>query len=123
MAGVAHQRNFLVAHHFGRLDPPVTEERLADGAGCLILEPAGHAAGRGAPARGRLLALEIAYHPHDPFEHAPAYAELMDERPLPGGEMGSASLPATLARLGGGIHRHRVTSRDGIVASSTWRIG
>src|SRR6266545_929174 len=28
VAGVAHQRNFLVAHHFGRLDPPVTEERL-----------------------------------------------------------------------------------------------
>ena len=30
---VAHQRNFLVAHHFARLVPPVDVERLRDAGG------------------------------------------------------------------------------------------
>ena len=122
VGGIAHQRNFLVSHHFHRLDPPVAAERLADGAGCLVLETTTHARLRGAPVRGRLLALNIVYDPHDPFRDPFPPGEWMDDKTNPDEERGAASLPIALARLGPGRYQHRVVTRDGIEASSTWEL-
>lgn len=118
VGGVAHQRNFLVIHHHRRLDPPVPAEALADGAGCLVLEARTHAQARGAPIRGHLLALDIAYEPHDPFGAMARPVVAADAED----EFGAAALPIALAQRGAGIHRHQITARDGIVASSAWQL-
>lgn len=107
--GVAHQRNFLVRHHFGRVDPPTST--LSDAAGCLVLERESDANGR---AKGRLLDLRLAYEPADPFESGRAPEESGADS-----SMGPASLPVALAAAKGRV-THRLRSRDGIVASSTW---
>ena len=117
VAGVAHQRNFLVEHHYARIEPPVPAERLADAAGCLILEPASQA---GARARMRLLELAIDYVPHHPLEDALTAQECAEGADLPGEELGPASLPVLLSLAGRVPVRHTVSSRDGIRASSGW---
>jgi 3-oxoacyl-(acyl-carrier-protein) synthase len=122
VGGVAHQRNFLVAHHFARLDAPVAGDRLADGAGCLVLERPTRAAARAAPIRGRLRVLDIAYEPHDPFRDAPAAGEWIDDTPIADREHGAASLPIALASAGPGRYRHRALTRDGIEAASVWEL-
>lgn len=101
VAGVAHQRNFLVTHHFGRLGIPAG--RLVDSAGCVILQ-------RGGRARGRLLEMSIAYRAHNPFEDE---IESTEESP--------AALPVALGS-GSGLFRHEVRTRDGITASSVWEL-
>jgi len=111
--GVAHQRNFLVRHHFSRIDPPATE--LADAAGCVVLERADHAGARSAVVRARLDECAVAYAPEDPFEKSRAPVESGADSSL-----GPASLPAALASGTGGRIRHELRSRDGIVASSVW---
>ena len=124
VAGVAHQRNFLVEHHFSRIDAPVEPEGLADAAGCLVLETAAHSAARAAPARGRLLDLDVSYSPHDPFSESPAFAETFDGTPTPV-EAGSASLPARLSQAAAGGNRrlvHDLRSRDGIRGRSAWEL-
>jgi hypothetical protein len=120
LAGVAHQRNFLVEHHHARLEPPVPPERLRDAGACLVLERASHA---GARPRARLLAHGVAYRPHHPFEAAPPVPE--EEPGLGAGELGPAALPALVAqRLAAGplpaVLSHTVRARDGIRGSSTW---
>ncbi len=129
VSGVAHQRNFLVTHHFNRIDHPVPADRLLDAAGCLILERSGCASARRAPIRGRLVNHEIAYTPHDPFEESPVALEPFDasdngEFEVPG-EMGAASLPAALslrAECGRRRVRHHVSGRDNLHGSSTWEL-
>lgn len=119
VGGVAHQQNFLVAHHFARIEPPTPAERLGDGAGVLVLETAGHAAARGAPVRGHLLACELAYRPWDPFADTPAARERFDAREADL-ELGPASLPVAVAAATRGRHRHELLSRDGFEAGSVW---
>jgi 3-oxoacyl-(acyl-carrier-protein) synthase len=111
--GVAHQQNFLVRHHFGRIDYPTTE--LSDGAGCVVLERADAARARSAPLRARLEACAVTYVPGDPLETGRAWAESGADASL-----GPASLPVALSQGSGGIFRHNVLSRDGIEASSVW---
>lgn len=115
VGGVAHQRNFLVQHHFERLG--VAAERLRDAAGCLALERADAAGGR---ARGKLLSLDVAYRAHHPFEESPEARESIEGATLDG-ELGPASLPAALASASGML-RHRLESRDRIIAASSWEI-
>ena len=126
VGGVAHQRNFLVEHHFSRLDRPVPPERLADAAGCLVLETANHAQRRQAPVRGRLLRWEAAYHRHDPFAGGPVPEERLEGTTGdPDRELGAASLPTRLSLAAGQgrrVLRHSLTSRDGISASSVWEL-
>ena len=110
--GVAHQQNFLVRHQFGRVDPPQT--KLADAAGCLVLERADRAAGR---VRGRLLQCDLSYQPADPFESSVAPSEVGADDAL-----GPASLPVALAAAAPGRLRHELRSRDGFVASSLWSL-
>lgn len=123
VGGVAHQRNFLVEHHFGRLEPPTPSEHLRDAAAFLVLERDDGARGRGHAPLGCLESLSIAYTPFDPFEAWPASAESFSCGPASEGALGPASLPAALARAwarGERSVRHEVSSRDGIRARSTW---
>lgn len=115
VAGVAHQRNFLVEHHFRRLDPPVTN--LLDAGGCLVLESQAHASSRNAPARARLMEWDIRYEAHDPFRETIAPRELGADS-----AMGPASLPVALSLRGAATLRHELTARDGIHASSHWEL-
>jgi Beta-ketoacyl synthase, N-terminal domain len=122
VGGIAHQRNFLVAHHFNRLDPPVSAERLADSAGCLVLETQAKAALRAAPIRGRLRELELVYEPYDPFRDPPSAGEWLDGAPIADNEHGAASLAVALARSSPGLYRHHAVTRDGIEATSVWEL-
>jgi 3-oxoacyl-(acyl-carrier-protein) synthase len=127
VGGVAHQRNFLVAHHFGRIAEPIGEGDLADAAACLVLETASRAEARKARARARLAGYSVAYHPHDPFEAPPGFEERFDPGPFFGlqAHLGPASLPAALALTAGsgpGRLCHRLHSRDGVVAQSAWEL-
>jgi 3-oxoacyl-(acyl-carrier-protein) synthase len=125
LVGVASQRNFLVEHHFGRLDPPVLAADLRDAAGCLVLERPGQAAGRGAPARAWMTGCEQRYEPRvlpGPAEERFLFAS--GGPPPIAGELGPAALPARLAaRLAAGAGlalRHEVTSRDGLRVTAEW---
>src|SRR5262245_48031836 len=80
VGGVADQDNFLVRHHFSRIDPfrdPETvapqlgdPERVAlrSAAGFLVLERRSDAERRGAYAKATLVACDLRYCPADPFE-------------------------------------------------------
>ncbi len=107
VAGVAHQKNFLVQHHFARLDPPA--DRLEDAAACLVLERASERS-----ARAHLRELTVAYEPHNPFEESLTTREAGADP-----SMGPASLPVALSRATG-VLRHELVARDGIRASSEW---
>jgi len=119
VAGVAHQRNFLVEHHFRRLADPVPAHRLRDAGACLVLETRRHAEARAAPVRGRLLEWDLEYRPYHPWEEAPEHRE---SGATAAEEFGAASLPLQVARARPGVFRHTLESRDGMRASSTWEL-
>ena len=123
VGGVAHQRNFLVEHHLGRLDESGQPPALADAGGFVVLESAEAAQTRGAPVRGRLVDWSLDYTPHDPWERGWPPVETFEPRPvgLPEAELGPASLPVALALADGSL-LHRLGSRDGISASSRWEL-
>ena len=54
VGGVAHQSNFLVRHHFARVEPPTPADRLRDSAAIIVLESEAHAKARGANVRAHL---------------------------------------------------------------------
>jgi 3-oxoacyl-(acyl-carrier-protein) synthase len=118
VGGVAHQHNFLVEHHFARLDPPVAAERLRDGAGVLILEREADARARKAALKARLSERSVRYVPFDPREVVPPHDERFDDH-IATTELGPASLPAAIALRGAPL-RHALSSREGLIASSTW---
>jgi hypothetical protein len=127
--GVAHQRNFLVEHHFARVKNPVPSERLANAAGCIVLESHTHLAQRGGRVRGRLRVCDIRYKVHDPFEESPLPGETFLGPESVSAEsygcLGAASLPVflSLALSGDTKHiHHQVQSRDGLVAASHWEL-
>jgi 3-oxoacyl-(acyl-carrier-protein) synthase len=122
VGAVAHQTNFLVSHHYQRLQHPVPECDLRDGAGFLVLERNSDHLARGGPTRGQLLDLKIAYSPNDPFVEESEFAEKFTGCAAPGGEFGSASLGVVLAANKSGTIRHELRARDGISASSTWKL-
>jgi 3-oxoacyl-(acyl-carrier-protein) synthase len=119
---VAHQRNFLVAHHLGRLDPPVPADALRDAAGAIVLERGERAMARRAKARARLASMAIGYRPRDPFEEETPPRESFGIPPPAGGDLGCASLPVALSMRGPGTLRHSLESRDGFDASSEWEV-
>jgi 3-oxoacyl-(acyl-carrier-protein) synthase len=118
VGAVAHQRNFLVEHHFRRIPDPVPSERLRDAAACVVLETLGAAEARSAPVRGRLLDWSLEYRPFHPWEEAPQHRESGRVAE----EFGAVSLPCQLARAGPGVLRHTLESRDGMRASSAWEM-
>jgi 3-oxoacyl-(acyl-carrier-protein) synthase len=114
VGGVAHQRNFLVEHHFARIAHP-PKSPLRDAGAFLVLERASRAAARGVHPRARLVAVESSYTPFDPFEEAPAPRD-------PADGFGPASMIASLASAGAGPFSHDVETRDGICASVRWEV-
>lgn len=120
--GVAHQQNFLVAHHFARLEPATAREGLRDAAGFLVIERADAARARGAAVRARCREIEVSYAIHDPFD-PPAPLERLDGEPV-AVHLGPASLPAMLAARAplAEVARHEVRGADGIVGKSTWEL-
>jgi 3-oxoacyl-(acyl-carrier-protein) synthase len=127
VGGVAHQRNFLVEHHFARLDPPVPAERLRDGAGVLVLERASSAAARGASVRATLEEWALAYEPHHPFEQHLQPGERFEglDDPPHVEALGPAGLPVGLSRAveaQGAALEHHLETRDGLRARSRWRL-
>jgi 3-oxoacyl-(acyl-carrier-protein) synthase len=149
---VAHQRNFLVEHHFARLDRPVASSELRDVGACLVIETAERARARNAPVRGSLAALQVEYTPFDSLASACEERETLSGAAFPPGTLGPGTLgsaalgPAALfcalddawrssagARVAHRIHdrihhrihdriHHRIHTRDGIVAASEWTL-
>lgn len=120
VAGVAHQRNFLVEYHFGRVDAPVPRERLRDAAGCLVLERADQSR----PCIALLNELEIWYEATWVQAEAdtPFRERFMGFEPTIAGYLGPASLPVRLsAALGKASITHTVACHDGLMCRSHWR--
>jgi 3-oxoacyl-(acyl-carrier-protein) synthase len=129
---VAHQRNFLVEHHFARIDRPVASSELRDVGACLVIETAERARARNAPVRGALTALQVEYTPFDALASVCEEREMVSGATLPPGTLGPAALFCALgdawrssagARVADRIHHrvhHRIHTRDGIVAASEW---
>ena len=122
VSGVAHQRNFLVNHHFNRISFPVPSERLLDGAGCLVIESKNHAAERKAQIRGRMLNCDVSYSTFHPFEDRLHHTERFEGLTGADGELGPASLPVALSLGSHGYIHHEAETRDGIAASSEWEL-
>ena len=126
MFGVAHQRNFLVQHHFSRIEPPVAAGELWDAGACVILERADHAAHRGARARAELVELSQRYAPYSAIAEQSPQREQASGATLPEGARGPASLFALLAQaLVAGAETeivHTVDTRDHVSAHSRWRV-
>lgn len=120
VGAVTHQRNFLVEHHFARVDPPLAPERLGNAAAFLVVS-------RSADAQVTRLSSEVKYRAHDPRRETVAPEESWKiDPPLETSrlDLGCASLPVALAsavdRGGTFTLEHRVRTRDGIEASSRW---
>jgi len=127
VGGVADQENFLVRHHFSRLDPPVDPAKLQSAAGFIVLERRTDAGRRGATLRGRLRCCRISYEPADPFERSDAYEEKIETVAFNGlahdpGELGPASLAVALATAAPGTLSHQARSRDRFSADSEWEL-
>ena len=115
VGGVAHQTNFLVQHHFARLDPPVQADHLRDIAAVIVLENETHARARGATVRARLESMHISYEPFD---------VLNEGRRASDDALGPAGLPHALTQALGTpqVFTHVQEGRDGISATSEWVI-
>jgi 3-oxoacyl-(acyl-carrier-protein) synthase len=128
VGGVAAQSNFLVRHHFARIEPPVAASRLRDAAAILVLESEAHARARGATVRGRLESMRVDYTPPDVLAGAAPSRETIDGATLPpslsDAELGPAllgvALAHALAERGPRTVGHTLQSRDGVRAESLW---
>src|SRR5262245_50251353 len=116
VGGVADQDNFLVQHHFSRIDRPPDANALRSAAGFIVLERRLDAERRGATPRARLLRLDLRYCPADPFAGNNALS-LTDVD-----EFGPADLAVRLATAPAGPLNHAVRSRDRFLASSEWAV-
>ncbi len=123
---VAHQRNFLVEHHFARLSPSVPATELWDAAGCLVLERPESAATRGAAVRATLQKLEHSYEPHDALATDTGTRESLTGVAVPRGERGPALLLSALSdaiRSGTATSiEHQLRTRDRVSAHSSWQV-
>lgn len=105
VVAVADQENYLVRHHFSRIDADTS--RLGNVAACLVVEREEDARQRGAAIRARLQSWALR------CEETPP----LDERHTP---FGPASLGFALAGARGAV-THEVRER-GLAASSTWEV-
>jgi hypothetical protein len=126
VGAVAQQRNFLVAHHLARLEPPVAREALRDVGAMLVLETAAHAQARGARALATLEEVRTSYAPGDVLREGRACREAFEglANDACEGELGPARLPAALSLACAAGHRgpvrHEVDARDGVRGESRW---
>jgi 3-oxoacyl-[acyl-carrier-protein] synthase II len=124
--GVAHQRNFLVEHHFDRIEAKVAPAELCDVGACLLLERDESARARGCRARLSLLELEHAYRPHSALSGQTAQQERFSGVSAPRGALGPAALLCALsdALKARADHEvlHELCSSDQITARSRWQV-
>jgi len=124
--GVAHQRNFLVEHHFSRLEAPTAREELCDVGACLLLERDDSVRARGHAARLSLVELEHAYRPHSAVTGQTAEEQRFVGVSAPLGALGPAALLCALSRAAGSREPrevlHELRSRDQIIARSRWQV-
>jgi 3-oxoacyl-(acyl-carrier-protein) synthase len=126
VGGVAAQSNFLVRHHFARIDAPVDAARLCDSGAVVVLEREAHARARGAAVRARLASMHVTYAPPDVLREGRACRETVDGV-AEDDELGPARLFVALAGALGTSRtprhvRHVLESRDGVRAESLWVI-
>jgi 3-oxoacyl-(acyl-carrier-protein) synthase len=125
VGGVAHQANFLVKHHFARVEPSTSAERLRDAAAMIVIETEAHAKARGARVRAHLDELRIAYAPFDVLSEGRASVETVDDVPA-SDEIGPALVAHALASAfesgRTGLLVHTLEGRDGVSARSKWRL-
>lgn len=125
VGGVAHQSNFLVRHHFARVEPRTPAERLRDAAAMFVLETEAHANAREAKVRARLDELRVAYAPFDVLSEGRPSVETIDDVTATE-ELGPALVAHALATAfesgRTGLLVHTVEGRDGVSARSTWRL-
>lgn len=125
VGGVAHQSNFLVRHHFARIEPSVAPDRLRDAAAFVVLESDAHATARNAKVRARLEDLRIAYAPFDVFREGRASIETVDDVESTE-DLGPALMAHALANAieagRAGTMVHVLQGRDGVSARSTWSL-
>jgi len=119
---VAHQRNFLVEHHFQRLTPPTATADLWDAGACLVLQRAEDVQ----TPRATLLELTQRYEPHDALTSDTPCVETLQGVVKPPGERGPATLFSALdaaIALGKPIQlEHALQSRDHVSARSRWQV-
>jgi len=120
VGGVADQDNFLVQHHFSRIDHPLDADALTSAAGFIVLERQPDAARRGAALKARMVGVDLRYCPADPFEQSSAHEESTTVAGVAG--FGPASLAVALSTAPPGVFTHAVRSRDRFLASSEWVI-
>jgi hypothetical protein len=118
----AHQRNFLVQHHYARLDHPVPADLLRDAACALVLEREDSALARGVSPLARLTAVDVEYLAQDPLAGEPARQSTAtppgDDDLL---ERGSAGPFMELSlRLNALPLLQERRTRDGLVARAVW---
>jgi 3-oxoacyl-[acyl-carrier-protein] synthase II len=118
VVAVAHQRNFLVEHHFERADPPLAAQALCDAGACLVLEREEHALARGARPVARLRELELENASFD------ALSERLASDGVAQSRLGPAEPLLALAQALGepGAFTHRLASSDGVSAKSDWEV-
>lgn len=123
VGGVAHQRNFLVEHHYLRIEPPIDAERLRDAGAFVVLETDSAARARGATIRGRLTELSVEYHPPQGAFNSDRGAMGASKEPDPPIEYG-AGAPLGAVKQGWDrglpIVSDITLARDGILGKSTW---
>ena len=120
VGGVADQDNFLVQHHFGRIDHPVDPDALRSAAGFIVMERRADAERRGVREKARLVRCDLRYCPADPFGPSDAHEERTSSSG--GAALGPASLAVALSTAPAGVLSHSVRSRDRFLASSEWEI-
>lgn len=107
VCGVAHQQNFLVAHHHRRVG--VNPESLRDAGATIVLERAGE---RDVAVLARLDELALSYRPFDPLTVVPEASDTAG--------LGPAGPLFSLEGALGEVCSLEVTSRDGIRARARW---
>jgi 3-oxoacyl-[acyl-carrier-protein] synthase II len=128
VGAVAEQRNFLVEHHFARIDPPTPADALRNGGAFLVLEARAHAEARGARVLGTLVEASSSYEPRDVLREGRAQRERCEgfDPGLGDVELGPARLPVALSLAIASGHRgafaHHVDARDGVSSTSRWEL-
>ncbi|MFO0563109.1 MAG: beta-ketoacyl synthase N-terminal-like domain-containing protein [Polyangiales bacterium] len=131
VGAVAHQRNFLVEHHLGRLEHPAPREHLRDAGALIVLERASAAIARGVKPLATVERARLEYSPRRPYDAGAPVAreqwradraiEPRDER-----ELGCASPLVALAERveagRAGPWEHTMTTRDGATVRARWEV-
>lgn len=108
VGGIAAQSNFLVQHHFSRVDPPAHAADLRDAAGVIVLEREAYTRQRGGKVLASLESVSVTF---AELEHT------ADDK------LGPGAPTFALAANQRGRFRHESHARDGTHGESVWLWG